>query len=159
MSFHKILCPTDFSESSFRAVRKAMELALENKAFLCILHVVLTDEATGPINMPQGKRCREFQEMQDQLEQMIADYASPKIRAAAIVREGDVTGEIVHAAKDGNFDLIALATHGATGWREFALGSVADEVVRLAPCPVLTIGSLSRTSQIADVTAKTSFAK
>lgn len=61
----------------------------------------------------------------------------PAIRT--IVGHGDVADEIVRIAETEKADLIVTATHGTTGWRRFVFGSVAEKVVRLAKCPVLTI--------------------
>jgi nucleotide-binding universal stress UspA family protein len=133
MLFHKILAPTDLSEPSFRALRQAIILAKEMGADLTFLRVLPSAET------PNGDAELEFE--QRHFDDIVRDYASPSLAIDTVVRLGDVTGEILRTAQDGRFDLIVMATHGAAGWREFALGSVTDEVVRLAPCPVLTIGA------------------
>lgn len=130
MIFHKILAPTDLSEPSFRALRKAMLLAEEGGAELTLLRVLSNADGEAELDIEQ----RHFDDV-------IRDYAPPTLVVNTMVRQGDITHEILSTAHEGKFDLIVMATHGATGWREFALGSVTDEVVRLAPCPVLTIAS------------------
>jgi nucleotide-binding universal stress UspA family protein/nitroreductase len=140
--FHKILCPTDFSEPSYYALQKAMALAQHNNAELCLLHVVPRGElAPGQADTAEAQR---------HLEDLIRDYAPPQLQVRAIVRDGNATDEILNTVQDEGIDLIVMATHGATGWREFALGSVMDEVVRLAPCPVFTISSIARQKPDAD---------
>lgn len=132
MLFHKILAPTDLSEPSFQALRKAMVLAKESDAALTLLRVlsgVEADSSEAELNIEQ-----------QHFDDVIRDYAPPNLAVKTLLRQGDVVGEILQTALEGKFDLIVMSTHGATGWREFAIGSVTDEVVRLASCPVLTIG-------------------
>lgn len=141
MMFHKILCPTDFSEPSYCALRKAMEMAASCEADLYLLHVVPRDElAPGDAD---------FAEVRRHLKDLIVTYAPIGLHVRAIVREGDVTREILRTVSEKDIDLIVMATHGMTGWREFALGSVMDEVVRVAPCPVFTISNAAH--QRADI--------
>lgn len=134
MEFRKILAPTDLSEPSFEAVKKAMALAKNNDAELTILIVLPVAKAGAT----------EFEDAQRHLDELLNDYAPPGLVASGLVRRGDVTGEILSVARMGQFDLIVMATHGTTGWREFVLGSITGEVVRTAPCPVLTIGNAAR---------------
>ena len=61
------------------------------------------------------------------------------LEVETIFTEGDPGHEIVRVAEERKADLIVLGTHGHTGWKHFALGSVAELVVRYAPCAVLTI--------------------
>lgn len=131
--FHKILAPTDLSEPSFQALRQAMLLAKDSDAELTLLRVFSHGEiASGNTGLDAEKR---------HLDDVVRDYAPSDLAMSTLVRQGDVTTEILYAAKDGKFDLIVMATHGTTGWREFVLGSITGEVVRTAPCPVLTISN------------------
>lgn len=134
MDFRKILAPTDLSEPSFQALRKAMAMAKNSEAELVLLCVLPNAETDS----------KEFGDAQRHLDEVLSDYAPPELSASALVRRGDVIGEILSVAKTGNFDLIVMATHGTTGWREFVLGSITGEIVRTAPCPVLTIGNDAR---------------
>jgi nucleotide-binding universal stress UspA family protein len=63
----------------------------------------------------------------------------PDVIAHPVLASGDPPREIIRAAEDQKIDLIVIATHGHTGWGRLLFGSVAEKVVRLAPCPVLTI--------------------
>jgi nucleotide-binding universal stress UspA family protein len=132
--FRKILAPTDLSEPSFQALKQAMALAKNSGAELAILRVLPS----------VGIGATALDEAQNDLNDLVRDYAPSDLAVSTLVRQGDVTGEILNAAKDGNYDLIVMATHGTTGWREFVLGSITGEVVRTAPCPVLTIGNDAR---------------
>jgi universal stress protein A len=69
----------------------------------------------------------------------VTQKVSPEVRTLATVVTGDPAPEIVRLAEQEVVDLIVIATHGQSGWRHFVFGSVAEKVVRLAPCPVLTI--------------------
>ena len=64
---------------------------------------------------------------------------SGKTKTEALVVHGNVGGEIVNVAEQENVDVIVIATHGSTGWQRFVFGSVAEKVIRMAPCPVLSI--------------------
>lgn len=127
--FQKILCPTDLSEPSFRALMQAAQLASHCGGELVLLQVLSASAGNSEVETAQ----RDLQDLQ-------RDHFSDELKASALVRQGDATAEIVRAAREENADLILLATQGSsTGWREYVLGSVAGEVVRLAPCPVLTL--------------------
>ena len=126
--FQKILCPTDLSEPSFRALLQAAKMASQNGAELVLLQVLQGSSHDSEIETAR-------QELQD----LQHDYLPAPLAVSVLVRQGDITAEIVRVAREERADLILLATQGSTGWREYVLGSVAGEVVRLAPCPVLTL--------------------
>jgi nucleotide-binding universal stress UspA family protein len=110
-----VLCPTDFSEPSQEALKIARELASQVGAGLLLVHVVpvlpaLPNDPNYVLKVPEYERL--------------------------LHQDAD---EIVRIAEIEKADLIVIATHGTTGWRRFMFGSVADKVVRLAKCPVLTI--------------------
>ena len=141
MPLRKILCPTDFSEPSYNALNAANELALHFSAALVLLHVVplAIDIPTSadfyrPSDVATAK-ARAKEALQDVVEKKISE----KVRIRTEVVVGDPGDEIVKTAADENADMTVIGTHGLTGWRRFIFGSVADKVVRLAPCPVLTI--------------------
>jgi nucleotide-binding universal stress UspA family protein len=78
--------------------------------------------------------------------QALAD-ASPReahLQITSGIRRGVPTHEIVQAAEELDVDLIIMATHGLQGWRHFGLGSTADRVARVAPCPVLVVRERER---------------
>ena len=141
MPFRRILCPTDFSEPSYHALRAANELAVHFSATLILLHVVplaIDIPTSADFYVPSDvatAKARAKEALQDVVEQKISDEV--RIRTRVVV--GDPGDEIVKAAADENAGIIVTGTHGRTGWRRFIFGSVADKVVRFAPCPVLTI--------------------
>jgi len=139
---NKILCPTDFSEGSLQAFAVATDLALTSGGELYLVHVLsgrpAAVEADIEVNLPDFERdLREAAE--EKMRELAAPLAARGLRARFIVSSGDPADVIVRLARDAGADLIVIATHGETGWRHLAFGSVTEKVVRLAACPVLTI--------------------
>jgi universal stress protein A len=138
----KIVCPTDFSEGSYRALAEAGELALHFGAEIYLVYVLeLLPPTTEPgLPLPQ-------EELHDEVEQRLRKMAEPLtakgVRTRTAIGDGDAALEIVRMAQELGADLIVIATHGNTGWRHLAFGSVTEKVVRLATCPVLTIRMMS----------------
>ena len=141
----KILCPTDFSENSEHALKYALALATLSQADLQLFHVV------EPITYPQSTEFFEpvldevelmmkmetafQQQLEDQVTTLKAKY--PKIKGKLVT--GNTFLEIIQAARDDDVDMIVMGTHGRTGLAHVLIGSVAERVVREAPCPVLTV--------------------
>ena len=140
----KILCPTDFSEPSYEGLAAAVELASHFSAELSILHVV---SAPQPVTAGGGAPVFDYagylNEMTTSAEKGLADLIRDKIPegipVSSEVLEGNPADQIVAYARENGIDMIVMATHGLTGWRRFIFGSEAEKVVRLSPCPVLTI--------------------
>lgn len=134
----RLLVPVDFSDSSLRALRYAVGLAAESGGSLTIVHVVPADYGWLGI----GKE--EFRDLDKSLQHQAADHLRAladanvpgNMSADLEVRLGRPAEEIVAAATESKSDLIVLSTHGLTGLDRYLIGSVADRVARLAPCPV-----------------------
>ena len=146
LPFKKILCPTDFSEPSTRAVKVASELAMHFSAEVCLLHVI----APIPVPVVEGADLSpgfdvpsyqlELETLAERsIKEMLEKMLPKELKVRPLVGHGDAANEIVRIAEEEKFDLIVIATHGTTGWRHLIFGSVAEKVVRLSPCPVLTI--------------------
>ena len=144
MSFHKILCPIDFSPGAREAMRVAVELAREAGASLVLAHV--WDRQPWLNNGPDYNVAPGV--LQDVIDSAEAELASWKISARELgakeVATRFLTGapwdQIVSAARDDRaIDLIVMGTHGRTGLSHVLLGSVAEKVVRHAPCAVLVV--------------------
>jgi nucleotide-binding universal stress UspA family protein len=132
-----ILHPTDFSDRSQNAFRLACSLARDYGAHLIVLHVVPTPLAVymeGVVAEPAENWC---EGVQAQLCELKPDFPDVKPEHRAV--EGDAVHEILTFAKENPCDLIVMGTHGRTGLGRFLMGSVAEGVVRKAPCPVLTV--------------------
>jgi nucleotide-binding universal stress UspA family protein len=137
----KILVPTDFSEQSAKAVRYGAELAKKFGAELHLLHAV---EAT-PIMYGEGAGYfppETLTEMEaaaaEQLNKLELESADD-LRVIRKVLQGHPFVEIVRYAKDNTIELIVIGTHGRGAIAHMLLGSVAEKVVRKAPCPVLVV--------------------
>lgn len=124
MRLTEILFPTDFSSASEAAGGIAREMARQAGARLHVLHVVppVTDPSLGSESLTQA-----------------AKSLGDGLRVETALMTGRAGRNIVDYARDKHIDLIVLGTHGRTGISHAILGSVAETVVRLAPCLVLTV--------------------
>jgi len=131
-----ILHPTDFSEQSDHAFQVACALARDHGGSLVILHVYPPPIAYGEIVAR-----RQADGYYDELWQKLRAYETQAKPTAAVLRleEGDTVKEILEVASEVECDLIVLGTHGRTGLGRVLMGSVAEQVVRKAPCPVLAV--------------------
>jgi universal stress protein A len=136
----KILYPTDFSEASYEALNAANELTLVFSAELCLVHVVSPDVQTSPELAGSGLILEEIEALAENSLQEVVKQRVPKdLHTRQIVVLGEAADEIIRMSEEEKTDLIVIATHGQSGWQHLVFGSVAEKVVRLAPCPVLTI--------------------
>jgi len=148
----RIVCPTDFSEPSYEALDAACELALQFSSELLLVHVVTpvpiipSSEASPSFNIPLYLEEMESSAKRS-LDELIEEKISKHIRVSPSVVQGQPADEIVRVAEEKHADIIVIATHGRTGWRRFIFGSVAERVVRLSTCPVLTIHPPSEEAQ------------
>ncbi len=148
----KILCPFDFSESSQEALKYAIYLMLkDDDATLYLTHVVDSRvfDYGGPIYVqePSVTMVTLDQSTREQLEKKLLAEIPEEIqnRVETIILFGVPFLEIIMTAKDKNIDLIVIGTHGRTGIAHMLIGSVAEKVVRNAPCPVLSVKSKKKT--------------
>lgn len=141
MRIRRILAPLDFSEHSERALEWAVSMARKCDASLLLLHVVspptyppMMVGLMDPTQFESGLRedaARKLKEAEAKLQ---------GITAATRVRTGEPFHEICTAAGEEHADLVVMGSHGRTGLAHVLLGSVADRVVRYAPCPVMVVG-------------------
>jgi nucleotide-binding universal stress UspA family protein len=131
-----ILHPTDFSEHSEVAFRLASEFARDYHAHLIVLHVLSKQ------TLAYGEMLSAPDEDQYRLNALEALHKiQPAIRTTPIEHhlvEGDPAAAIIQAARHFAADLIVMGMHGRTGLSRLLMGSVAEQVVRRASCPVLT---------------------
>lgn len=134
---HTILHPTDFSDRSQYAFWLACALARDYGARLIVLHVVTLPTVIygeGVVLLDPGEQRAAAQERLDQLQVPRGD-----VRAERWLAEGGAVEEILRVAQETSTDLIVMGTHGRTGLGRLLMGSVAEQVVRKASCPVLTV--------------------
>lgn len=139
----RILLPTDFSTNSAVATKYACELAAQYDAELHLLHTLETHPITTPdfgMGLALPSYTEESKSAAEKALNGLLDTSWTKGRKVvhAIV-EGSPVKEIVSYARAHNIDLIVISTHGRTGLAHVLMGSVAENVVRTAPCPVLTV--------------------
>ncbi|MGC9944286.1 MAG: universal stress protein [Verrucomicrobiota bacterium] len=139
----KILVPVDFSDCSKKALQYAVPFACQSKAEMIFLHVLTTHYATGWEFEVGSYDPSSDGEVRKDVEQRIADLIAEtvpgNIATKIDVRHGTPANEIVNAAKEMDVSLIIMSTHGHTGRVHAFIGSVAGDVTRLAPCPVLVV--------------------
>jgi universal stress protein A len=139
----KILVPLDFSDQSLHALEYAKTLAKTLGASLELLHVVPNPYIADPTGLytplPQNYLDEFEREAQGRLEQALTLEEQKVFGSGRTVRTGNAADEIVECARARQVDLIIMGTHGRTGASHLFLGSVAERVVRTAPCPVLTV--------------------
>ena len=141
MTIQKILCPTDFSDGARRALEVATRIAILHRAELVIVHawelpvyaggyVIAADVMQSMAD--DGKR------LLDEATALAGDLGAPKVSSRYVT--GPAWRAVVDiVTEDTAFDLVVMGTHGRTGLRRVLLGSIAEKVVRLAPCSVLAV--------------------
>jgi universal stress protein A len=146
----KILLCTDFSDNSKPARQHAMDYARAFDAELMILHVINSSRIGYPSleeGMPVDIRSAlsDIQESVERALSLIATECRKKLaQVQTSVRIGIPASEIVRFAEEESIQLIVTGTHGWTGFKHLLLGSTAENVVRTAHCPVLTVKSSSQ---------------
>lgn len=157
LTLKRILCPIDFSESSRRALHFAKVLSSWYEAPLTVLHVCV-DLPVYEVASPFGHTAAatavlERQQLADRriaVRRFVGDET-----VAVIVREGaDARGEILKEAAACGASLIVMGTHGRSGLEHMLLGSIAEKVLRKAPCPILVVPPHA---EMADVTSSPVF--
>lgn len=161
--FSRILVPTDFSPQAERAWSTAQRLAGALGAELLLLHVLVGEDMLRSLEADEHRAADRSAHVAEELniphlsfdleskietsasqwaQQRLADWAArpgtaPKVRT--LLRVGAPHREIVAAIREEQADLVVIGTHGRGGLERFLLGSVADRVIRTAPCPVLAV--------------------
>jgi nucleotide-binding universal stress UspA family protein len=145
MTIKRILVPIDFSHNSDVALQYAVQLAQPLGASVHLLHVVENPLAAGMWSSSvytsevPGLQVDVVRDAEHRLAQMIPTIAGVRYGLDHTVRIGPAPETIVDFASDELADLIVMGTHGRTGLGHALIGSVAEQVVRRAPCPVLTL--------------------
>jgi universal stress protein A len=157
----RMLVPTDFSPASDIAFNYAIDMAARHGATVHLLHVL--DDASFATAYPDGfyvelpgLRAQLTDEAMRRLEDMVAKCAGVAVSATLEVAVGRPARVIADVARARGTDLIVMGTHGRSGFAHLVLGSVAERIVRVAPCAVLTVRD---TSRIADAIAAESVAR
>ncbi|MGP0069839.1 MAG: universal stress protein [Isosphaeraceae bacterium] len=140
-----ILHPTDFSENSRYAFQTACSLARDSHATLLILHVMMP--SSSPLMQePTPDPLRSAESQQSSARLPWPQPSDPQLRVEHRMAEGDPAEEILRLTEAQRIDLVVIGTHGRTGLRRVLTGSVAEEVLRKAGCPVLVVKAPLRTT-------------
>src|SRR5262245_7678853 len=137
LSLRNILHPTDFSARSNYALWLACALAEDHRAHLHVLHVVSVPTVVYGEGVAPPAPAEFRAEAQRHLDHLQSPL--PKLALENSLVEGDVVDMILRHANETLTDLIVMGTHGRTGLARLLMGSVAEQVVRKATCPVLTV--------------------
>lgn len=144
-----IVVATDLDDHSLPALKAALALAAPLHARVTLVHVI------EPIAAPPGLEAYALEGMpsdweqrvergrlgavQRRLERLVEEYQAPGLQLETRIVHGLLPGALAEAAQDLGADLLVVGTHGRSGVAHFLLGSVAERVLRAAPCPVLTV--------------------
>ena len=131
-----ILQPTDFSENSRNALQVACSLARDYGARLVVLHVAAIPAIEGYQAVDPAAIRNEAETLLNALE-----VPGDNVRAERQCVLGETVPELLRVAQEINADVIVVGTHGRTGLKHLLMGSVAEQVLRHAPCLVLTVNS------------------
>lgn len=143
MRLQRIMCATDFSPQAKVALEYAAELSMRLEVPLLLLAAFQI-----PIYpLPEGVMVRTSETISQLLTQTSTDLAAARVTATelgardveTVVVEGNPASEVVRVATERKVDLIVLGSHGRGGISRAILGSVADKVMRTAPCPVMIV--------------------
>lgn len=140
MRFHNILAAVDFSPPSHEAMRTAAELAAESGAQLAIAHVWQVPMLGPELPMPAAY----LQDLRSAAEQQLAAWTAEATevagkRVASMLETGAAWDQVTKLVHRNDYDLVVVGTHGRTGLKHVLLGSVAEKIVRHAPCAVLVV--------------------
>ena len=149
LEIKNIVCPTDFSDPSKKALALAVDLAKKYDAQIHLLHVVSpVDPLFVPAPMPSGMATAAFDvdsynrnmveaargRLQDLAQEVVAESTKTTIHTG----KGKEADEIVSLAEELDADVIVIATYGHRGWTRRIFGTVTEKVIRGANCPVLS---------------------
>jgi universal stress protein A len=136
MKAQLIIFPTDFSHCGDAALRMATSLARDSGAKLLIVHVEEPPVAYGGGEMYYGVPDPASEDLWRMLREVVP--TDPAVPFEHRLITGDPSSAIARLAEEEQADMIIMGTHGRTGLTRLLMGSVAEAVVRRAPCPVLT---------------------
>jgi nucleotide-binding universal stress UspA family protein len=142
----KVLVPIDFSELSLGVLQAAAEIGENRNAEVHVLHVAKEsnyiptygdDFAGGRITLSQLKEDSRVA-LESQLEDLVKEV-STRVKVKSSIVWGDPVKEIIQISESNDIDLIVMATNGRKGLSRFFIGSVTEEVIRRAPCPLFVV--------------------
>jgi len=145
----KILVPCDFSKPAINAFRFAVDIAAQSKGTVYLLNIVelpvLHDTVMMPVLSFEAELLKDLKERgENSFSKIITKYGVEGAKVVSEVVFGSVFREINEFVKRQNIDLVVIGSHGATGIREFVVGSNAEKIVRNSPVPVIVVKDHSK---------------
>ena len=143
--YDRILHATDYSKASTRALAEAIALTKLNRAELLVLQVIdpvtpyVAGDDMGGAELYMKLEETTKQEAENSMKKLLEKLRKLKINAKSLLLRGSAHEQIVRTAKSRRANLIVIGTHGRTGLSRLLMGSVANQVVSTAHCPVLTV--------------------
>lgn len=139
---HKIIVPIDFLQYTSQLVEYALYIAKKFNATLSFIHVVENTSFYGEYDFPPPSAVLFSTELvkqaEEKMQQLVEENRNVFPRCEGKVDRGDIVDSIIGYAKDKGGDLIIIGTHGRKGFEKMWLGSVAERVIKRAPCPTVT---------------------
>jgi len=141
VTFQNILLATDFSDASKHALQLAATITDLSQGQLFVLHALLPEPRVPiPLDPLPSSADRDLSEAKLKLERLASSELIGQVRHQEILERGPVVEVVLDVIQREKIDLLVLGTHGRTGLKKLVLGSIAEKLFRLAPCPVLTVG-------------------
>lgn len=138
--FKTILCPTDFSEESYRAIEYGARFATAADGMLLLAHIIHVP--SGELYQPDG-RTLTFSEAKQRAAERLTEVWEQRVggypKCERLIEIGEPYEQLMNIATQHKTDLIVIATHGHTGISHLVMGSVAEKIIRHAPCPVFVV--------------------
>jgi len=138
--FKTILCPTDFSEESYRAIEYGLRFAKGDDGMLILAHVIHVP--SGELRQPDLHMLT-FEEAKERTINMLQELHAQRLqhypKCEFLVDIGDPHNVLLTMATQYKADLIVVATHGRSGLAHLVIGSVAEKLIRHAPCPLFVV--------------------
>jgi nucleotide-binding universal stress UspA family protein len=137
VSFKNILLATDFSDASEKAFNYATTIARLHGSKIYVVHVIPPEPTYFIPELPVDRQRREAER---HMASLVSRSELKQIAHETVLRAGSIWNVLSAVIRQDNIELVVLGTHGRGGLKKLVLGSVAEEVVRRAGCPVITVG-------------------
>jgi len=138
--FKTILCPTDFSEESYRAIEYGLRFAKGADGTLILAHVIHVP--SGELYLPDG-HVLSFDEAKQRTLTLLEELREKRLqnypKYELLIDIGDPHDVLINIATQRKVDLIVIATHGRSSLQHLVMGSVAEKIIRDAPCPLFVV--------------------
>lgn len=143
MEIKTILFPTDFSEGSAQALKYAVDIANKYGAKLFVIHVIYDVAKASGWYVPHISMDQLYKDIEEGARKELERFGVEELEKMKNIERHVLKGipheEIINFAKTNKVDMIVMGTHGRKGIDRLLFGSTAAQVVRFAPCPVLTV--------------------